>query len=47
MCYIAYDLEGSKSRVPARMYSLDQQALPEPLEIVEGTIRVYYCLTKY
>ena len=32
--------------VPARVYALDQQSVPEPSEIVEGTIPVFHCLAK-
>ena len=38
---------GTRSRVPARVYSLDQQSVPELTEVVEGTIRVFHCLTKF
>ncbi|XP_027157100.1 uncharacterized protein LOC113758443 [Coffea eugenioides] len=35
---------GARSRVPARVYSLDQQSVPEPTEVVEGTIPVFHRL---
>nr|XP_027067024.1 uncharacterized protein LOC113692713 [Coffea arabica] len=37
---------GTRSRVPARVYSLDQQSVPEPSKVVEGTIPVFHRLTK-
>nr|XP_027101649.1 uncharacterized protein LOC113722569 [Coffea arabica] len=36
----------TKSRVPARVYSLDQQSVPEPMEVVKGTIHVFHHLAK-
>nr|XP_027077125.1 uncharacterized protein LOC113700897 [Coffea arabica] len=37
---------GARSRVPARVYSLDQQSVPEPTEVVECTIPVFHRLAK-
>ncbi|XP_027150294.1 uncharacterized protein LOC113750528 [Coffea eugenioides] len=37
---------GVKSRVPARVYSLDQRSVPEPTEVVEGTIPIFHRLAK-
>ncbi|XP_071914134.1 uncharacterized protein [Coffea arabica] len=37
---------GARSRVPARVYSLDQQSVPEPTEVVEGTIPVFHRLAR-
>ncbi|XP_027124278.1 uncharacterized protein [Coffea arabica] len=37
---------GTRSRVPARVYPLDQQSVPELLEVVEGTIPVFHHLAK-
>ncbi|XP_027169547.1 uncharacterized protein LOC113769281 [Coffea eugenioides] len=37
---------GIRSKVPAKVYSLDQQSVPEPSEVVEGTIPVFHRLAK-
>ncbi|XP_071901600.1 uncharacterized protein [Coffea arabica] len=37
---------GTKSMVPARVYSLDQQSVPEPTEVVEGKIPIFHRLAK-
>ncbi|XP_027158242.1 uncharacterized protein LOC113759863 [Coffea eugenioides] len=37
---------GTRLRVPVRVYSLDQQSVPEKTEVVEGTIPVFHRLTK-
>nr|XP_027088588.1 uncharacterized protein LOC113709944 [Coffea arabica] len=37
---------GTRSRAPARVYSLDQQSVPELTEVVECTIPVFHCLSK-
>ncbi|XP_071902691.1 uncharacterized protein [Coffea arabica] len=37
---------GTRSRVSARVYSLDQQLVPEPTEVVEGTIPIFHRLAK-
>ncbi|XP_071925875.1 uncharacterized protein [Coffea arabica] len=37
---------GARSRVPARVYSLDQQSVPAPTEVVEGTIPVFHRLVR-
>ncbi|XP_027155647.1 uncharacterized protein LOC113756021 [Coffea eugenioides] len=39
-------VEGTRSRVPARVYSLDQQSVPEPTEVVELALEPlvsYHC----
>ena len=33
-------------RVPARVYALDHQQVPNPMEVVEGTILIFHRLTK-
>ena len=37
-------MEGTKSKVPARVYSLEQRPVPDSAEVVEGTIPVFHCL---
>ena len=38
--------EGTGSKVPARVYSLEQHRVPDSFENVEGTIPVFSHLTK-
>ncbi|XP_027174486.1 uncharacterized protein LOC113774121 [Coffea eugenioides] len=37
---------GSRPRVPARVYALDHQQVPDSTEVVESTIHVFHCLVK-
>nr|XP_027062987.1 uncharacterized protein LOC113689412 [Coffea arabica] len=37
---------GARSRVPARVYSLDQTTVPEPTRVLEGTIPVFHRLAR-
>nr|XP_027100439.1 uncharacterized protein LOC113719428 [Coffea arabica] len=37
---------GARSRVPARVYSLDQPTVPEPTKVIEGTIPVFHWLAR-
>ena len=37
---------GSRPRVPARVYAIDQYQVPDLSEVVEGTIPIFHRLTK-
>ncbi|XP_071933052.1 uncharacterized protein [Coffea arabica] len=37
---------GSRPKVPARVYALDHQQIPDATEMVEGTVLVFHCLAK-
>ncbi|XP_071924779.1 uncharacterized protein [Coffea arabica] len=39
-------VEGTKPKVPARVYSLEQQQVPDPSGVVEGTIPVFRRLAR-
>ena len=37
---------GNRPRVPARVYALNHQQVPNPTEVVEGTIPIFHRLAK-
>ena len=37
---------GSRPKVPARVYALDSQPVPDPSEVVEGTLPIFHRLAK-
>nr|XP_027067805.1 uncharacterized protein LOC113693471 [Coffea arabica] len=39
-------VEGAKSKVPARIYSIEQRPVPDSAEVVEGTIPIFHRLTR-
>nr|XP_027099063.1 uncharacterized protein LOC113718353 [Coffea arabica] len=40
------NLEGNRSKMPTRVYTLNHQSVLNPSKVVEGTIHVFHCLAK-